>query len=432
MTVYRRSDRRLSRSERRRHEFRLLAVRAAIEAAVRAMYSRRPSHREHINTGARRTRFDFSAHADTLTDRQFKRLYRVSKSEFDDLMPVLFPAHDPAPIRLHNRRAIDPRIRLAVFMRVLAGAQTLDLFWPYHIGQSSVYNVFTDVLRRVATHLDSVKFPRSRSECKKAADDFQRLRESPIWGVVSALDGISIAIKCPTLVDTPSPRSYYNRKGFYSVCVQAACAADYGFTFFNASNCGSTHDSTAFSASGLHTLLSKAPEEPGGLPSFAVVAADDAYGNGSCWGRIMTPKSGSGLSAEMDVFNYFWSSLRTIIEQTFGILVARWGILWSPLRYSLVTNILIIEACIKLHNYIIARRRARDESSVSAEALLTDMEGIDEDNNVSGSAQIFMQHLHHTEDDLSRNRRNFCGAKREEVAKKLYELGHRRPGRANR
>lgn len=307
-------------------------------------------------------------------------------------------------------------------------AQTLDLFWPYHVGESSVYSVFSDVLRRVATHLNTVHFPRSESECKKAADDFQRLRKSPIWGVVSALDGISVAIKCPTLADTPSPRSFYNRKGFYSVCVQAACAADYSFTFFNASNCGSTHDSTAFSTSSLHTLLSKAPEAEG-LPEFAVVAADDAYGNGSCLGRVMTPKSGTGLSPEMDVFNYFWSSLRCIIEQAFGILVSRWGILWSPLRYSLEKNILIIEACIKMHNYIVAHRRARDESSVSAESLLANIEDADERNNVSGSNQVFMQDLYHTENNLMRDRRTFSGAKRDELAKTLYDLGHRRPGR---
>lgn len=246
-------------------------------------------------------------------------------------------------------------------------------------------------------------------------------------GVVSSLDGISIAIKCPTLLDTPSPRSYYNRKGFYSVCVQAACAADYRFTFFNASNCGSTFDSTAFSTSGLHTLLSKSPEQEGGLPSFAVVAADDAYGNGSCWGRIMTPKSGAGLSAEMDVFNYYWSSLRTVIEQSFGILVARWGILWSPLRYSLKTKILIIEACIKMHNYIISHRRSNDESSISEEAILADIQETDERNSVQGVRQVIMQNLHHTEENLMRDRRNFCGARRDEIAQKLYDLGHRRP-----
>lgn len=412
---------------RQRREARLFAARVAISVALQSQTRRRAYYRRHINVGSRRGALDFSRHADAMTEKQFTRLYRLSKSEFDDAILVIFPDHDPAPTRKYNARAIDPRIRLAIFTRMLAGAQILDLWWPYHVGVSSVYNLFSDVLRRVATHVDNVQFPRSEAECRKAADDFQRLRKSPIWGVISALDGVSVAIRCPNLDDTPTPRFFYNRKGFYSICVQAACAADYSFNFFSASNCGSTHDSTAFASSGLHSLLSKSPTDPGGLPDFAVVAADDAYGNGSCWGRVLTPKSGSGLTSEMDTFNYFWSKLRTIIEQAFGVLVARWGILWSPLRFNLSTNILIIESCIKMHNFIIAHRRRRGDETVTAEALFSDMEGADEDNHVSGTAQIFMQNLHHTEEDLAQNRRNFCGKKREAVAKKLYDFGHRRP-----
>lgn len=243
-------------------------MRIAVAAVVQKLSSRRRLRRAHINVGALRSRLDFTAHADRLSESQFKRIYRLSKEEFDDLMPLLFPAHDPPSTRRHNARAHDPRIRLAVFARVLAGAQNLDLFWAYHIGQSSVYSIFTDVLGRVARHLDTVKFPKTESECRKAASDFQRLRKSPLWGVVSALDGISIAIKCPTLDDTPSPRSYYNRKGFYSVCVQATCAADYSFTFFNASNCGSTHDSTAFQPAASIRFFRSDQKNPGGCQTL--------------------------------------------------------------------------------------------------------------------------------------------------------------------
>lgn len=86
-----------------------------------------------------------------------------------------------------------------------------------------------------------------------------------------------------------------------------------------------------------------------------------------------------------------------------------------------------------MHNFIIGHRRVRDEANVSAESLLADIQGVDEDevyrNSVFGSAQVFLQNLHHTETDLMRDQRNFCGAKRDEVARKLYDLGHRRPRR---
>jgi DDE superfamily endonuclease len=85
------------------------------------------------------------------------------------------------------------------------------------------------------------------------------------------------------------------------------------------------------------------------------VAADNAYGNGSAGGRILTPYTGS-LTSVQDFFSYFLSSLRIMEEQTFGVVVARWGILWSPLRCSLAKASKIFVLCCKLHNYIIDQR----------------------------------------------------------------------------
>ena len=259
-----------------------------------------------------RKRFDFDEHMAMMTSRQFKQCYRLDKYDFTTAVETLFPDADPGPNDKYAMFAFDPRVRLAVALRTLAGAKLLDLWWPYCIGQSSVYSVFHDILRRSCTYLDNVKFPSSEDECKAAADGFQNLRDSPLWGIVAALDGISVSIKCPTLDDTPSPNFFYNRKGFYSVCVQAACDASYNFYFFSASNAGSTHDSTAFQTSVLHTHLQKAADD-GGLPYFATVAADDAYGNGTCGGRILTPCSGRNLSSAMDTFNFFLSSNRITI-----------------------------------------------------------------------------------------------------------------------
>jgi hypothetical protein len=40
-------------------------------------------------------------------------------------------------------------------------------------------------------------------------------------------------------------------------------------------------------------------EHGGGLPGWATVAADNAYGNGSAGGRILTPYSGSDVSTRL-------------------------------------------------------------------------------------------------------------------------------------
>ena len=339
----------------------------------------------------------------------------------------MFPDADPGPNGKYVMFAIYPRVRLAVALRTLAGAKLLDLWWPYCIGQSSVYSVFHDILRRSCTYLDNVKFPSSEDECKAAADGFQNLRDSPLWGIVAALDGISVAIKCPTLDDTPSPNFFYNRKGFYSVCVQAACDASYKFSFFSASNAGSTHDSTAFQTSVLHTHLQKAADD-GGLPDFATVAADDAYGNGTCGGRILTPCSGRNLSSAMDTFNFFLSSNRITIEQAFGVLVSRFGILWSPLGFSLATNILIIESCIRFHNFIIDRRKERSGSETGAVSLFGDIEAVHDENYVDGSPDIFLQNYYHREKNVNRIRLNVDSERRNKIARDLILCGYCRPG----
>jgi DDE superfamily endonuclease len=158
------------------------------------------------------------------------------------------------------------------------------------------------------------------------------LRESPLYGIISAIDGIAVEIRCPTAADCSNPTSYYNRKVFYTIRVQAAILTNYKVCFLSTKHAGSTHDSTAFGATSLQRYLLKTEPE-GGLPDWDTVSADNAYGNGSAGGRILTPYSGSLMSVK-ESFSYFLSSLRIMEEQTFGVVVARWGILWSPLRCS--------------------------------------------------------------------------------------------------
>jgi DDE superfamily endonuclease len=151
-----------------------------------------------------------------------------------------------------------------------------------------------------------------------------------MYGFIAALDGIEIAIRCPTAAESADARKYFNRKGFFAISVQAAVSASYRVTFLSAKHAGSTHDSTSFTSTVLYDHLSVS-ENDGGLPSWAVVAADDAYGNGSAGGRIITPFSGRNLDTEKDSFNFYLSSIRITVEQVFGVIVSRWGILWSPL-----------------------------------------------------------------------------------------------------
>jgi len=54
------------------------------------------------------------------------------------------------------------------------------------------------------------------------------------------------------------------------------------------------------------------------------------------------------------------------VEQAFGVLVARWGILWTPLQFDLQRSTQIVDVALKLHNYCIGEKEECISISTSA------------------------------------------------------------------
>ena len=112
----------------------------------------------------------------------------------------------------------------------------------------------------------------------------------------------------------------------------------------SARHAGSTHDSTAFQATLIYSVL-----KPGGLHSWPRIAADDAYADSQ---HILTPYSGLGLSLRRNAFNSYLSSCRITDEHAFGMLIYRFGFFWSPLRFSVCRSAPIVAVCCKAHDYL--------------------------------------------------------------------------------
>jgi hypothetical protein len=62
-----------------------------------------------------------------------------------------------------------------------------------------------------------------------------------LYGLIAALDGIAVAIRCPPSGETADVRKYYNRTGFYSISVQTTASSSYRISFLSAKHIGSTH-----------------------------------------------------------------------------------------------------------------------------------------------------------------------------------------------
>lgn len=144
---------------------------------------------------------------------------------------------------------------------------------------------------------------------------------------------------------------FYCRKGFYALPVQALVDSDYIFRFCSAVCTGATHDSHAFSFSGLKRAMDR-----GVLVFGFYIVGDEAY---ACTNYLITQYSKSNADEDQDNFNYYQSSLRMHIEQAFGMLVARWRILRGGLQYSVERSTNSVCLLMKLHNFILENDRER-------------------------------------------------------------------------
>ncbi len=68
-------------------------------------------------------------------------------------------------------------------------------------------------------------------------------------------------------------------------------------------------------------------------------------------GRQRQPKNA------VELFNYRHSSLRMVVERTFGVLKARFPIFYHMPKYSVARQRMIVTACCTIHNFIRLHQR---------------------------------------------------------------------------
>jgi hypothetical protein len=133
-------------------------------------------------------------------------------------------------------------------------------------------------------------------------------------------------------------------KKSFGINVQAICDADLRFLIVTTSCPGSVNDYFAF------THDQKLMDRLSRIPFPYYILGDPAY---PLLPWLITPFSDFVGNREKDAFNFFHSQSRIVIERAFGLLVAKWGILWRPLRFNMLHCNRIVHACVRLHNFLI-------------------------------------------------------------------------------
>lgn len=163
---------------------------------------------------------------------------------------------------------------LCVAIHMLAGTSYLDGSSKFGISVPSLNAILEEVHISLDHALKNKSFQKSEANCHRESVRFSEKRRSPISGMLAALDGVAIDIEKQFCNDVSGPKKYRNRETFFAIVVQKAVTADYKFIFVSATHDGGTHESTAFKASSLNSLIVGCQ-----LPAWTGIVSHDAYRN---------------------------------------------------------------------------------------------------------------------------------------------------------
>ena len=219
----------------------------------------------------------------------------------------------------------------------------------FGVARSTVDEVVLDTCEAISQHLlpKYVCIPRNES-LHDIVDGFEQQ-----WGfsqAVGAVDGTHI----PILKPQESAADYYNRKGFYSILMQALVDFRGLFMNVNIGWPGKVHDarvfvnSTCYRKASNETLFPDWKRRIGGVDVPLVILGDPAY---PLLPWLMKPYVEHAGSSHQDrYFNYRQSRARMCVENAFGRLKGRWRCLLKRMDCSTSNVPNIVAACVVLHN----------------------------------------------------------------------------------
>eukprot|EP00808_Paulinella_micropora_P010175 g38703.t1 len=279
------------------------------------------SQKKAFTPGSKRHRMDWETRVASLSDRRFKRRYRVTKEQFDTLLSRLRPELEVACAKAHCYASVAPELQLSMNLRFLAGGSYLDIADLHGVGENE-------------------------SEFESLAAGWQSLSSVPhiFDGCLLAIDGIIFKIPCPQPHEVPNPINI------------SAAGPDLRFRWADVRCAGSTHDQLAYTVSGLDDMLKR-------LPLKHYLVGDNGYIPHE---YLLVPYKGKfirRIDPYKDSFNFHLYQLHIHVERAFGMLTARWGILWKPITTSFAGTLAILTSCFRLHNVCIESSHRIENSS---------------------------------------------------------------------
>lgn len=287
----------------------------------------------------------------------FYNYTRLNFERFDYLHNLVAPLIQRKRVM---KTVIPTHHRLAITLRFLAVGEPLSsLSFAYRIGKATVSVVVRETMTALIKVLAplAVAEPKCEEDWKYIAAGFQDKWNLP--HCLGALDGKHIRIQQPKATHS----TYFNYKKFFSTVLMALVDADYSFIMVDVGSEGSLSDNGIY----YNCLFGKRmragqlkfpPSDflPGSNKELDYFVAGD--GIFPLRKDLLKPYPGQNLRLREAIFNYRLSRARRVVENAFGILVARWRIFHKPLCCNLDTTDDIVLTAVCLHNFIMRSRES--------------------------------------------------------------------------
>lgn len=265
------------------------------------------------------------------------------------------------PARIQRADCISPMLQLLIGLRFFAtGSFQVVIADIANVSKATVCRITEKVSTAVALLRRQYIYMPTSQQRPTVASTFHDIAGFP--RVIGAVDCTHVKINSP---GGARAELYRNRKGFFSVNVQAICDANLRIRSLIARWPGSVHDTTIWNDSPLAAQFER------GSFGHYLILGDSGY---PCLRYLMTPFLNPN-SPPQEAYNRAQISTRNTIERCFGVLKRRFPCLHSGMQLKLQKVLkVIVVACVVLHNmaldlddFIIDNDELADEEVVEAE-----------------------------------------------------------------
>ncbi|XP_065435126.1 uncharacterized protein LOC135977904 [Chrysemys picta bellii] len=275
-------------------------------------------------------------------DSQWLRNFRMRKGTFMELCDLLSPALKRQDTKMRAALTVEKRVAIALW-KLATPDSYRSVGNQFGVGKSTVGAAVIQFARAMKDLV--IARVVTLGNVQSIVDGFAEMGFPNCGG---AIDGTHIPILSPEHQAT----DYVNRKGYFSMLLQALVDHKGRFTNINVGWPGKVHDARVFRNSALFRKLEEGTFFPdqkvtiGDVEMPIVILGDPAY---PLMPWLMKPYTGS-LDSTQDLFNYRLSKCRMVVECAFGRLKARWRSLLTRSDLSEKNIPIVIAACCALHN----------------------------------------------------------------------------------